>query len=135
MDIIEILQILIMLFSGFDLMLTSTYIATYKAWQPKKPYRLIEKNPLINLCLEKLGLRNGLLASLPIIFILNVFLLLILHWIILLVWLLIMFFVMYNHYKNFTLLGKLIDKYPNGHLPKDKFGEVIGNNKKEVKNV
>ena len=34
---------------------------------------------------------------------------------------------MYNHAHNITLLNKLIEQYPTGHLP-ESFGVVQGNN-------
>ena len=43
---------------------------------------------------------------------------------------LFLLYALHNHYININLISSLIEKYPTGHLPVEKFGEVIGNNKK-----
>jgi len=52
------------------------------------------------------------------------------HWLIVCLLLGFLIFTMFNHFKNITLLIKLINQYPLGHLPVAVFGKVIGNNPK-----
>ena len=120
--------IILLLMSVIDLSATYFYIYKYKKWQPNKPYNLMERNPLLVFLLNNFGLHLGMFIGSVII--------LTLIYIVgksanpIVVFLLFVFLciALYNHYNNISLLFKLIEKYPTGHLPESLFGKVVGNN-------
>lgn len=113
-----------------DLLATYYYIGTYKKWQPDKPYKLIEMNPLLRFLWNKFGLHVGMFIGAVVILALNYLVAKEAHWIIVLLLFGFLIFTMYNHYSNTLLLHKLIEQYPLGHLPAAVFGIVPGNNPK-----
>ena len=125
----QIAIIVILTLCILDLAFTYYYILKYKKWQPDKPYKLMEKNPLLVFCWNKMGLHFGMLVGGIVIIGLNYLVARYAHWSIVLILFLFMMFAMYNHAHNIQLLGKLITKYPSGHLPESIFGVVEGNNK------
>ena len=131
-----ILIILIMSLSIADLVLTGYYILKYKKWQPEKPYKLMELNPLLVFLWNKLGFWIGMFVGSVVILTLNFIVAKYAHWLVGLLVLGVLIYTMFNHISNLALLGKLIIKYPSGYLPASIFGFVEGNNnrvKKEVK--
>ena len=125
----RIYAIIIILALGIlDLSLTYLYVAKYKKWQPEKPYKLIELNPLLVFLWNNLGLIFGTLVGGAIILSLQYIIAKGAHWFIVLLLFCVLIFLMFNHYKNITLLNQLIIKYPEGHLPIETFGNVVGNN-------
>ena len=123
-----ILLIVMMTLSVVDLLATFIYVYQYKHWQPNKPYNLIEINPLLVFLWNKLGFYYGSFVGFVVITSLIYIVGRYAHWSIALVLLLVLCFTIYNHSVNFTLLHKLIEKYPTGSLPEKIFGKVIGNN-------
>jgi hypothetical protein len=119
---------ILMTLSIIDLGLTGYYVYKYKTWQPEKPYNLIELNPLLHFLWNNLGFWVGHFVGSVIILTLIYLVGKSAHPII--VGLLGVFLLgaMFNHYTNINLLHKLIEKYPSGHLPRETFGKVIGNN-------
>lgn len=111
-----------------DLSFTYYYVHKYKEWQPNKPYKLIEMNPILVFLWNNLGLTIGMLVGSVIILTLNFIVAKECHWAIVLILFLFMLFAMVNHTKNITLLHQLIEKYPSGYLPVETFGQVMGNN-------
>ncbi len=111
-----------------DLCLTYYYIHKYKKWQPDKPYKLIELNPLLRICWEKFGLHLGMFVASIVIISLNYIIAKEAHWIVVGLLLCILIYTMCNHVNNISLLWQLIEKYPSGYLDPKIFGEVIGNN-------
>ena len=128
MNIRLIIVIIIMTLCVIDLTLTYYYIYKYKKWQPNKSYKLIEMNPLLRIAWEKLGLHLGMFVAAVIILALNYIVSKEAHWIIVCLLLGFLIFSMFNHAKNITLLIKLMEQYPLGHLPEAVFGIVQGNN-------
>jgi len=125
------IAIVVILSLGFlDLFLTLFYIYIYKNWQPNKPYSLIEKNPFLVFLWNKLGLFFGSFVGATIILTLQYIITKEAHWIIVGLLFCFLLFTLYNHYTNINLLSSLINKYPEGHLPVETFGKVIGNNLK-----
>lgn len=128
MDWRMILIIALMILSVVDLSLTYYYVSKYKSWQPEKPFRLIELNPLLVFLWTKLGLKIGMFVGsviiLALIFIVGKYS----HWSIALILFLALCFALFNHYNNINLLHQLIEKYPSGYLPTETFGQVEGNN-------
>ena len=120
--------VIILALCVIDLVATYYYVYTYKKWQPNKPYRLIELNPLLRFLWNKFGLHIGMFIGGVIILSINYLVAKEAHWIIVLLLLGFLVFAMYNHFNNISLLHKLIDKYPSGSLPEEIFGKVIGNN-------
>jgi len=120
--------ILVMSLCLADLLLTYYYVNKYKAWQPEKPYKMIELNPLLRICWEKFGLHIGMIIGGVVILALNYIIAKEAHWLIVIILMCVLIYVMFNHVTNIGLLNQLIEKYPSGHLPKEVFGEVIGNN-------
>jgi hypothetical protein len=122
--------VILMTLSVLDLGATAYYVNKYKTWQPEKPYKLIELNPLLVFLWNNLGFWFGMIVGsaiiLPLIFIVGKTA----HWGVLVAMFLVLSWVMFNHYTNINLLHALIDKYPSGHLPVETFGEVIGSNPK-----
>lgn len=127
------LLISIMVLCIIDLSLTFYYVHVYKQWQPNKPYKLIEMNPLLVFLWNKFGLYIGMFIGAVLILALNYIVGKDAHWIVGLILLLFLCFTMYNHYNNITLLHKLIAQYPTGYLPFEIFGFVEGNNPKPKK--
>lgn len=125
-----IATIVILTLCVVDLGLTYYYVYKYKKWQPNKPYNLIERNPLLVLLWNKLGLHFGMIVGIVVIFALNYIVAREAHWLIVFILFGVLVFTMFNHSNNITLLHKLIAKYPTGYLPVETFGEVIGNNPK-----
>lgn len=122
-----ILIIIILTLSLIDLVLTYYYVKNYKEWQPNKPYKLIETNPLLTFLWDKLGLTIGMIIGSIIIFTLEFIIIRDAHWIFPVILLGLLIFTLFNHQHNITLLNKLIEQYPSGHLPEN-FGVVEGNN-------
>lgn len=123
-----VLLIVVMALCITDLILTAYYINKYKQWQPNKPYKDMELNPLLVFLWEKLGFITGMLIASVILLTLN-FIIARDGYVWLVVILICSFaFAMYNHINNLTLLHKLIEQYPTGHLPESIFGVVTGNN-------
>lgn len=125
-----ILIVVIMTLCILDLALTLYYVDKYKKWQPEKPYKLIELNPLLVFLWNKFGLYLGMFIGAVLILSLNYIVAKDAHWIVSVLLLIFLIFAMYNHANNTQLLHKLIERYPSGHLPESIFGVVIGNNKK-----
>lgn len=128
MEIKTIIVIVIITLSLIDLVLTAYYINSYKKWQPNKPYRLMELNPLLVFLWDKMGFIIGMIVGSVIIISLNFIVAKYSNWIIALVLFGFLIFALINHIHNISLLNQLIEKYPTGILPKEIFGEVIGNN-------
>jgi len=123
-----LLVMIVMTLCVLDLCLTYYYVYNYKKWQPDKPYKLIELNPLLRLSWEKFGLHLGMFIAVVVILALNYIISKEAHWIIVAILIGFLIFAMLNHARNITLLTKLISEYPSGHLPIAIFGKVIGNN-------
>lgn len=128
MNIRLIMLCLIMALCVIDLSLTYYYVAKYKQWQPNKPYKLIELNPLLRFSWEKFGLQFGMILASIVILALNFVIARDSHWAIAVLLLCVLTWALFNHAKNIGLLFQLIKKYPLGHLPIAVFGKVIGNN-------
>lgn len=111
-----------------DLIMTFRYIRKYKRWQPNKPYKLMEKNPLLVFLWKKLGIEKGTIAGGLIILFLIYIIGLNTHWSIIALLFTFQVGAILGHRKNMKLLNKLINKYPSGHLPEKTFGKVEGNN-------
>jgi uncharacterized protein YacL len=122
--------IVLLTLSVLDLSFTFYYVHEYKKWQPDKPYKLIELNPLLVFLWNNFGLNIGMIIGSVILLALNFIVAKEAHWAIVLILFLFMLFAMFNHTKNITLLHQLIEKYPSGYLPVETFGNVIGNNTK-----
>lgn len=120
--------IIIMTLCFVDLVMTYYYVYTYKNWQPNKPYKLIELNPLLRFLWNTFGLHLGMFIGAVFILTLNYLVVRYAHWSIILVLFCVLSFTMYNHAHNTTLLHKLIEMYPSGSLPESTFGKVVGNN-------
>jgi len=127
MDWRLIVIIVLMTFSVVDLSLTGYYVQKYKKWQPDKPYKLIERNPLLVFLWNTMGLWIGLLVGGVIILSLMFIVGKSAHWLIILLLLCFLSWAMFNHYTNINLLHQLIEKYPSGYLPTEIFGAVVGN--------
>lgn len=125
----EIVLIVVLCLSAVDLALTYTYVKKYKKWQPHKPYRMMESNPLLVLCWDNLGLKSGGAIADIIILTINALIVIYLHWAVSIILFILLIITFMAHRKNFKLLNKLIKKYPSGHLPEKTFGKVEGNNK------
>ncbi len=113
-----------------DLAATYYYVYTYKSWQPEKPYSIIELNPLLSFLWNQLGLHLGMIVGAVALITLNYIVAKNAHWSVVLILGLFLVFAMYNHFTNINLLHKLMELYPQGYLPVETFGEVIGNNPK-----
>lgn len=124
------LIIILMTLSVLDLVFTYYYVSQYRSWQPEKPYRLIELNPLLRFLWERLGFQIGMFVSSVIILSLVFIIAKYSHWSIALLLLGVLIFEMFNHAHNIQLLWKLIEKYPSGHLDPTIFGIVEGSNPK-----
>ncbi len=124
---IAVIVILVLLI--IDLGLTYYYVNKYKQWQPDKPYKLIELNPLLVYLWNQFGLKLGMFIGAVFLLALNYIVVRGAHWSIVLILFGVLVFIMFNHFNNTTLLFKLIEMYPDGHLPVETFGEVMGNNK------
>lgn len=122
--------IILMTLSIIDLGATTYYIQKYKAWQPEKPYKMMERNPLLVFLWNNLGFVFGTIVGAVIILTLVYLVAKTAHPIIVGLLFLFLLFALYNHYINLGLLDKLIDKFPSGHLPEKIFGKVVGNNLK-----
>ena len=111
-----------------DLALTYDYLTKYKKWQPNKPFNMIEMNPLLVFLLNRYGIKAGLLSGGIVILIIQFIIALDAHWVVVALLIIFQIYALFNHNKNLNLLDKLIKKYPTGYLPKETFGEVVGNN-------
>lgn len=111
-----------------DLSLTFYYVHRYKQWQPDKPYKAIELNPLLVYLWTKMNLIVGTIIGGIIILSLDYIIVKDAHWIFIPLLICLLIFALFNHYKNINLLHQLIEKYPLGHLPEEVFGAVVGNN-------
>lgn len=120
--------VILMTLSALDLSLTAYYVHKYKTWQPNKPYNLIELNPPLVFLWNNLGFWIGHIIGSIIILTLIFIVGKSAHPIVILVIFLFLCYAMFNHYTNITLLHKLIEQYPSGHLPEKIFGIVEGNN-------
>ena len=114
--------------SAIDLIATYFYVKTYKKWQPNKPYKLIERNPLLRFLWNHTGLILGTIIGAVIMLTLQYIIAKGAHWIVVVLLLAFLIFAIFNHFNNITILHKLIEQYPLGHLPQETFGEVVGNN-------
>jgi hypothetical protein len=123
-----VVLIIIMTLCVVDLALTFYYVKVYKNWEPNKPYKLIELNPLLVFLWNRLGLVIGMFVGAVIIISLNYIVAKNAHWIVVILLLGFLVFAMFNHTKNITLIHKLIEMYPSGYLPQVIFGTVEGNN-------
>ena len=119
--------VIIMTLCILDLSMTYYYVYKYKQWQPEKPYRMIEMNPLLRICWENFGLHLGMFIASVMIIALNYIVAKEAHWIVVGLLFGLLCYTMYNHAMNITLLHNLINMYPSGYLPKEIFGEVVGN--------
>lgn len=119
--------IILLTLSVVDLLSTFIYVHKYKSWQPDKPYKLMENNPLIVFLWSKFGFYYGSFLSFVIITSLVYLVSKEAHWLVVLMLFGVLCWVQYNHAHNFLLLNKLIAKYPSGHLPEAVFGIVEGN--------
>jgi len=127
-DLRFLLLILALSMAILDLFLTHIYVKRYKNWQPKKPYNLIEMNPLLVFLWNRLGLNLGMIIGSVIIISIIYFIAVYTHIALVILLLVTQFFALWNHNKNINLLNKLIEKYPDGKLPKETFGKVEGSN-------
>lgn len=118
----------LLILSLIDISATYFYVSKYKKWQPEKPYKLIERNPLLVFLWNNIGLVLGTIVGAAIIWTLIFIVGKTAHPVFVIILLLFLSWAMFNHYTNINLLYKLIDKYPTGHLPEKVFGKVIGNN-------
>lgn len=130
MDWRQILLIVLITLSVVDLAMTWKYVSEYKKWQPNKPYKLIELNPLLRYLWEKFGLNIGMIIGGVLILALVTIVARDAHWSIAVLLLIVLIFTIFNHARNFTLLHKLIELYPSGYLPTEIFGIVEGSNPK-----
>lgn len=121
--------ILLLSLSVLDLVLTYHYVYKYKEWQPNKPYNLIENNPLLVFLWNTFGLHLGTIIGAVIIWSLIYIVAKTAHPIVVVILGLFLLYALFNHYTNINLLTKLIQFYPEGKLPIDVFGDVVGNNK------
>ena len=121
--------ILLLGLSVIDIAATYVYVSKYKTWQPDKPYKLIENNPLLVFLWNMFGLTLGTIIGAVIIWSLIYIIGKTAHPIVIGILILFLGFALFNHYKNLGLLDRLIEKFPTGHLPEKIFGKVIGNNK------
>ena len=128
MNIRIIITIIIMTLCVTDLCLTYFYVYKYKQWQPNKPYKMIEMNPLLRFSWENFGLHIGMIIASVVILALNYIISRDAHWAIVTILLGFLTWAVFNHINNTTLLFKLIEQYPTGHLPEAIFGKVIGSN-------
>lgn len=128
MNLRIIVIILIMILCVTDLCLTYYYVNKYKKWQPNKPYKMIERNPLLTFFWNNFGLHLGMFVGAVVIIALNYIVAKNAHWLFVCLLLAFLIFAMFNHARNIGLLIKLVEKYPLGHLPEKVFGKVIGNN-------
>jgi hypothetical protein len=122
--------IILMILSLTDLILTGYYVHKYRSWQKEKPYKLIELNPLLVFLWTNLGFWLGHIVGSILILSLIYIVGKSAHWIVVLILGLFLLYALQNHFTNINLLHRLIEMYPSGHLPKETFGEVIGNNLK-----
>lgn len=120
--------IVILILCVLDLSLTYYYVRKYKDWQPNKPYKLIEVNPILVFLWNNIGLILGTIVGGILIMTLNYIVVTKSHWAFSIILFALLIFALYNHYNNITLLNKLIEQYPLGHLPTEVFGNVTGNN-------
>ncbi len=121
----------ILVLCALDLILTFYYVKVYKDWQPNKPYKLIELNPLLVFLWNNFGFYIGMFIGAVVLLAANYYVARHAHWLIVLVLLAALLFVLFNnHLKNIILLHKLIEAYPSGYLPESIFGIVVGNNNK-----
>lgn len=120
--------IVIFVMSIIDISLTYYYVNKYKKWQPEKPYKLIELNPILVFLWNNTNLIIGTLVSGVIFLTLDYIIVKDAHWLVVLLLLSFLVFALYNHHNNITLLNKLIEQYPSGYLPESIFGFVEGNN-------
>lgn len=122
--------VILLTLSVIDITATFYYIHKYKKWQPEKPYNLIENNPLLVFLWNQLGLILGTMVGASIIWTLIFIVGKSAHPIVIILLGLFLLYALFNHYTNINLLHALIEKYPSGHLQKEIFGEVVGNNLK-----
>ena len=123
-----ILIVALLVLSIVDITATFLYVRQYKAWQPTKPYNLIELNPLLCFLWNKLGLYIGMIVGsvvmLTLVFIVGRDA----HWVVGVLLFCVLIWAMFNHFNNFGILQQLIEKYPSGSLPEEVFGIVKGSN-------
>ncbi len=120
--------IILLSLSIIDLISTYYYVYTYKKWQPNKPYKKIELNPLLRFLWKTFGLHLGMFIGSVVILSLIYIISKTAHPLVLVLFLCVLMWTMTNHWKNWGILVKLIDKYPSGHLPERLFGKIVGNN-------
>ena len=122
-----ILIAVIMALSLTDLIMTGIYVNRYKKWQPEKPYKLIELNPLLVFLWNNFGFAVGMVLGGIILLSLNYLIAKNTYWLIPAIIGVVLILNILNHFKNFGLLASLMEKYPLGHLPEQIFGSVVGN--------
>ncbi len=125
-----IIIVILLALSVLDLSLTFYYASKYKKWQPDKPFKMIENNPLLVFLWNQLGLILGTIVGAAIIWTLIFIIGKTAHPIVIGLVGLFLLYALFNHFTNINLIHKLIEKYPTGHLPEDVFGKVIGSNSK-----
>jgi hypothetical protein len=123
-----ILITIVMILSLTDLVMTAIYIEKYKKWQPEKPYKSMELNPILVFLWNNLGFIIGMIIGSVILLSLNFIIAKNTYWLIPIILGIFIIFNIFNHMKNFGLLNELIRQYPSGHLPQEIFGKVAGNN-------
>jgi hypothetical protein len=123
-----ILIIVVMSLCITDLVMTAYYVHTYRKWQPNKPYKLIELNPVLVFLWNNLGFVIGMIVGSILLLTLNFLIAKNTYWIIPIILIGYLVWTIINHFKNFHLLFELIKQYPLGHLPVEVFGNVTGNN-------
>ncbi|GBE19388.1 hypothetical protein BMS3Abin17_00111 [archaeon BMS3Abin17] len=120
--------LLLLAFSMCDLLLTFYYVHQYKKWQSDKPYNLIENNPLLVFLWNTFGLKLGMFIGSVMILSLMYIIGRSAHPIVVGIVFLVLCYALFNHHQNINLLVKLMQQYPDGHLPVKTFGNVVGNN-------
>jgi len=104
MNIRLIAIIIIMILCVTDLCLTYYYVNKYKKWQPNKPYKLIERNPLLTFSWNNFGLHLGMFIGAVVIIALNYIVAKNAHWLFVCLLFSFLIFAMFNHTRNIGLL-------------------------------
>jgi hypothetical protein len=111
--------VILMTLSLIDLSLTGYYVHKYKTWQPEKPYKLMELNPLLVFLWNNLGFWLGHIIGSIIILSLVFIVGKSAHPIMVVGLGLFFLYAIWGHHGNINLLKELINKYPDGVIPKD----------------
>jgi len=118
---------IILILSFIDIGATFYYVQKYTGWQPDKPLKLIENNPLLVFLWGQLGIILGTVVGAAVIWTLLYILGKSAHWIVIVLVMIFLLYALFNHYTNINLLQELMKLYPSGHLPSEIFGNVEGN--------